>query len=290
MTSNIPLKFHSIQTGRALMVAEIGINHNGDLDIAEKLIRESAKAGADAVKFQKRTPEECVPIAMREIERDTPWGRMTYMEYRERMEFDFSQYKYLQGVAESLRVDFFVTPWDRTSLKFLHQLGVPCIKIASASVTDLSLIREVAALNIPVVISTGMSTLSEIDKAVEILANAPLVIVHSTSAYPCRVEELNLSMIKVLEHRYQKLCGYSGHETGVPTSLAAAVLGAAYIERHITLDRSMMGSDHSASLEPHGFQKLVRDIRVWETARGDGIKRVYESELPLKEKLRIYSN
>jgi N-acetylneuraminate synthase len=290
MEIEIPLKFNSIRRGRSFIVAEIGINHNGDLSLAEQLIRESAGAGADAVKFQKRTPEECVPLAMRKVERDTPWGRMTYMEYRERMEFNFSQYKYLQNVAESLSIDFFVTPWDKTSLRFLEQLEIPCIKIASASVTDLSLIKEIAKINIPVVMSTGMSTLEEIDRAVQILNKVPLVVVHSTSAYPCKVEELNLSMIKVLEDRYQRLCGYSGHETGIPTSLAAAVLGATYIERHITLDRSMMGSDHSASLEPHGFKKLVRDIRVWEAARGDGIKRVYESELPLKEKLRIHSN
>ena len=290
MEIEIPLKFNSIRRGRSFIVAEIGINHNGDLSLAEQLIRESAGAGADAVKFQKRTPEECVPLAMRKVERDTPWGRMTYMEYRERMEFNFSQYKYLQNVAESLSIDFFVTPWDKTSLRFLEQLEIPCIKIASASVTDLSLIKEIAKINIPVVMSTGMSTLEEIDRAVQILNKVPLVVVHSTSAYPCKVEELNLSMIKVLENRYQRLCGYSGHETGIPTSLAAAVLGATYIERHITLDRSMMGSDHSASLEPHGFKKLVRDIRVWEAARGDGIKRVYESELPLKEKLRIHSN
>ena len=290
MEIEIPLKFNSIRRGRSFIVAEIGINHNGDLSLAEQLIRESAGAGADAVKFQKRTPEECVPLAMRKVERDTPWGRMTYMEYRERMEFNFSQYKYLQNVAESLSIDFFVTPWDKTSLRFLEQLEIPCIKIASASVTDLSLINEIAKINIPVVMSTGMSTLEEIDRAVQILNKVPLVVVHSTSAYPCKVEELNLSMIKVLEDRYQRLCGYSGHETGIPTSLAAAVLGATYIERHITLDRSMMGSDHSASLEPHGFKKLVRDIRVWEAARGDGIKRVYESELPLKEKLRIHSN
>ena len=290
MEIEIPLKFNSIRRGRSFIVAEIGINHNGDLSLAEQLIRESAGAGADAVKFQKRTPEECVPLAMRKVVRDTPWGRMTYMEYRERMEFNFSQYKYLQNVAESLSIDFFVTPWDKTSLRFLEQLEIPCIKIASASVTDLSLIKEIAKINIPVVMSTGMSTLEEIDRAVQILNKVPLVVVHSTSAYPCKVEELNLSMIKVLEDRYQRLCGYSGHETGIPTSLAAAVLGATYIERHITLDRSMMGSDHSASLEPHGFKKLVRDIRVWEAARGDGIKRVYESELPLKEKLRIHSN
>lgn len=290
MEIEIPLKFNSIRRGRSFIVAEIGINHNGDLSLAEQLIRESAEAGADAVKFQKRTPEECVPLAMRKIERDTPWGRMTYMEYRERMEFNFSQYKYLQNVAESLSIDFFVTPWDKTSLRFLEELGIPCIKIASASVTDLSLIKEIAKINIPVVMSTGMSTLDEIDRAVQILNKVPLVVVHSTSAYPCKVEELNLSMINVLEDRYQRLCGYSGHETGIPTSLAAAVLGAAYIERHITLDRSMLGSDHAASLEPHGFKKLVRDIRVWEAARGDGIKRVYESEIPLKEKLRIHSN
>lgn len=290
MMESITLDFNKILPDRALIVAEIGINHNGSIETAKSLIFESAKAGADAVKFQKRTPEDCVPAEMWEVERDTPWGRMTYIEYRRRMEFDFQQYSELKLYANSLELDFFATPWDPKSVRFLEKLNVPCMKVASASLTDKNLLRTIRGTKLPTILSTGMSTIDEIDDAVSSLHGIPLVICHSTSAYPCRVEELNLSMISVLKERYQLLTGYSGHETGIPTSLAAAVLGAVYIERHITLDRSMLGSDHAASLEPHGFQRLVRDIRIWETARGDGIKRVYESEIPLMKKLRIHSD
>lgn len=268
------------------IVAELGINHNGDISIAKELILAAASAGANAVKFQKRTPELCVPIDQRLKERETPWGLMTYMDYRYRMEFDRSQYLELMNFARELKLEFFATPWDEESLKFLIDIGVPCIKIASASLTDLNLISESAECGLPVIISTGMSTMENIVSAVKILEKNQLIIAHSTSTYPCPVEELNLSMITVLKKEFNCLVGYSGHESGVSTTVAAVVLGAKYIERHLTLDRAMWGTDHAASLEPQGFTRLVRDIRIFEQAIGNGVKQIYSSEIPYLEKLR----
>lgn len=270
----------------AFVVAELGINHNGNISIAKDLILAAANAGANAVKFQKRTPELCVPIDQRSKERETPWGLITYMDYRYRMEFDRNQYLELMNYAKELRLEFFATPWDEVSLKFLIDIGVPCIKIASASLTDLSLISESAASGLPVIISTGMSTMENIVSAVKILSGKQYIIAHSTSTYPCPIEELNLSMINVLRKKFNCIVGYSGHESGVATTVAAAVLGAKYIERHLTLDRALWGSDHAASLEPQGFTRLVRDIRIFEQAIGNGVKQIYSSEIPYLEKLR----
>jgi len=270
----------------AFIVAELGINHNGEMSIAKDLISAASSAGANAVKFQKRTPELCVPIDQRLKERETPWGLMTYMDYRYRMEFDREQYIELMSFAHKLKLEFFATPWDEESLKFLIDIGVPCIKIASSSLTDLNLISESAASGLPVIISTGMSTMENIVAAAKILEGSQFVIAHSTSTYPCPVDELNLSMINVLKNKFDCLVGYSGHESGVSTSVAAVVLGAKYIERHLTLDRAMWGSDHAASLEPQGFTRLVRDVRIFEKAIGDGVKKLYESEIPYLEKLR----
>jgi N-acetylneuraminate synthase len=270
----------------AFIVAELGINHNGEMSIARDLISAAASAGANAVKFQKRTPELCVPVDQRLKERETPWGLMTYMDYRYRMEFDRNQYIELMSFAHEFNLEFFATPWDEESLKFLIDIGVPCIKIASASLTDLNLISESAASGLPVIISTGMSTMENIVAAAKILEGHQHIIAHSTSTYPCPVEELNLSMIDVLKKQFNCIVGYSGHESGVSTTVAAVVLGAKYIERHLTLDRAMWGSDHAASLEPQGFTRLVRDIRIFEHAIGDGVKKLYPSEIPYLEKLR----
>lgn len=279
-------RFVISDTDPAFIVAELGINHNGEISIAKDLISAAATAGANAVKFQKRTPELCVPIDQRLKERETPWGFMTYMEYRYRMEFDRNQYLELMSFAHELKLEFFATPWDEESLKFLIDIGVPCIKIASASLTDLNLISESAAYGLPLIISTGMSTMENIISAVEALDRNLIILAHSTSTYPCPVEELNLSMIDVLKRKFNCLVGYSGHESGVSTTVAAAVLGAKYIERHLTLDRTMLGSDHAASLEPQGFTRLVRDIRIFEQAIGDGVKKLYPSEIPYLQKLR----
>ena len=268
------------------IIAEIGINHNGDIDIAKKLIEMSAKAGCDAVKFQKRTPELCVPMDQRNIIRETPWGQMTYMDYRYKVEFDESQYEELANFANKLNVHLFASPWDTESVDFLVKMKHPVIKIPSASITDFELLEKIASTNLPVIMSTGMSTMEQIEKAVAVFNKENLLLAHSTSAYPCDPKELNLRMIPVLQEKFQVPIGYSGHETGIQTTVAAVTLGACFVERHVTLDRAMWGSDQSASVEPPGVQKLVRDIRVVESALGDGVKKVYESELKPMSRLR----
>lgn len=273
---------------KVFITAEIGINHNGDLNLAKNLIEVAAEAGADAVKFQKRTPSICVPDDQKNIMRETPWGYISYLEYRENMEFDNDQYLELGNYANSLGLEIFASPWDVPSLEFLTRLGHPGIKIASACLTDLDLLQAAVNTRLPIIASTGMSTISEIDTAMEILNNSKVVLCHTTSSYPCQNEELNLRMIQTLNSRYGALIGYSGHEVGLAPSLAAVAIGAVFLERHITLDRSMWGTDQSASIEPLGFAKLVRDVRAIEIAMGDGIKKLYESELQPRKKLRRF--
>lgn len=269
------------------VIGEIGLNHNGDVELAMRLIDVAADAGADAVKFQKRTPEIATPEHMRDTLRETPWGTMTYLEYRHRVEFDAEQYAQIGAYAASRGLDWFASPWDVPSVDVLEQLDVVAHKIASASVTDTELLDRVARTGKPVILSTGMSTLEEIDRAVEILGTERLVLLHATSTYPMPPEEANLRTIATLRDRYRGVpIGYSGHERGLQISLAAVALGARVVERHITLDRTMWGSDHAASLEPQGFEHLVRDIRIIETALGDGVKRVFPGELAPKAKLR----
>lgn len=268
------------------VIAEIGINHNGDLDIAKQLIKMSAEAGCDAVKFQKRTPELCVPLDQRNVLRETPWGQMTYMDYRYKVEFDEKQYKELADYAQTFNLHLFASPWDVESVDFMVKMNHPVIKIPSASITDVELLEKIASTKLPVIMSTGMSTMDQIDKAVLILNKESLLIAHSTSAYPCDPQELNLRMIPVLQDRFQVPIGYSGHETGLQTTVAAVTLGGCFVERHVTLDRAMWGSDQSASVEPPGLVRLVRDIRTVEMALGDGIKKVYESEKKPMSRLR----
>lgn len=270
------------------VIAEIGLNHNGDVEVAKRLIDVAADAGADAVKFQKRTPELATPAHMRDVERETPWGTMTYLEYRHRVELDREQYIEIGDHATLRGLTWFASPWDEPSVAFLEGLNVAAHKIASASVTDLSLLRAVAATGRPIILSTGMSTLEQIDAAVaELDADDRLVILHATSTYPMPAAEANLRMIPALAARYPGVpIGYSGHERGLQISLAAAALGATAIERHITLDRTMWGSDQAASLEPQGLEHLVRDVRIIEEALGDGVKRVQPGELAPMAKLR----
>jgi len=276
------------ETSPVFIVAEIGINHNGDLDLAKQLIEVAAKAGANAVKFQKRNPEVCVPDAQKSLVRQTPWGSMSYLEYRNRMEFDASQYQVLQSQAKSLGLQFFASPWDVDSLNFLLELKHSVIKVASACLTDDDLLSAIRNSGAAAILSTGMSEIPQISRAVSLLSNNDLVVCHATSTYPCSPEELNLRVIPFLKEKYQVPVGYSGHEVGLVTSVAAVALGAKLIERHITLDRSMWGSDQSASIEPSGFERLVRYIRTVEKSLGDGRKKLYDSEIPHMLKLRRF--
>lgn len=272
------------------VIGEIGINHNGSVETAKSLIDVAALAGAQAVKFQKRTPHISTPEDMKHTLRETPWGEMTYLDYRYKVEFEKEQYTEIAAYAATKGIDWFASPWDVPSVQFLEDMGVSTHKVASASVTDLELLRELARTGKPIILSTGMSTLEQVDKAVEILGTDNLVIMHATSTYPLPPEEANLRTIPVLAERYGVPIGYSGHERGLQISLAAVALGAVSVERHITLDRTMWGSDQAASLEPHGFMSLVRDIRVLEKALGDGVKRVMPGELKPMARLRRHSD
>ena len=268
------------------IIAEIGINHNGDLDIARRLIDVAVDAGCDAVKFQKRTVDVCVPEDQKSIPRETPWGIMTYLEYRHRVEFGASEYRCIDEYCRSKRISWSASCWDEISVDFIACFDIPFYKIASASLTDDCLLRRTRSKGKPVILSTGMSTLQQIDHAVELLGRQNLALLHTCSAYPAYYEELNLRTIKTLSDRYGIPVGYSGHETGIPSSIAAVVLGACILERHITLDRSMWGSDQAASLEPNGIHRLIRDIRLVEQSMGDGVKRVTERERAAMAKLR----
>ena len=269
------------------IVAEIGINHNGSLDIAKKLIEGAKASGCDAVKFQKRTPELCVPKDQWNIERDTPWGRMTYIDYRHKVEFTKDNYAEIDRFCKEKNIIWFASCWDEEAVDFIEQFDVPIYKTASASLTDNNLLLKHKKLNKPTIVSTGMSTMEEIEEAEKLFGGKNILIAHSTSSYPCPNQELNLKMITTLKEKYPSIpIGYSGHETGLAPTWAAVALGASFVERHITLDRAMWGSDQAASVEPNGFNRLVRNVRDIEVALGDGIKRVYPSEMNARAKLR----
>lgn len=268
------------------VVAEIGINHNGELELAKRLIDAAVLAGCDAVKFQKRTPELATPHDQRSVVRETPWGLMTYLEYRHRVEFGESEYAAIAQYCTERRIQWFASCWDEEAVNFMVRLNPVCFKVASACLTDDALLRHHRGARRPMILSTGMSSLEQIDHAIETLGTADLVLMHTTSTYPCRPEDLNLRVISLLADRYGLPVGYSGHEVGLAPTLAAVALGACIVERHITLDRAMWGSDQAASVEPHGFARLVRDIRVVESAMGDGVKRVIDGELASIKRLR----
>ena len=284
----IDIGSHTIgATEPVYVIAEIGLNHNGSVELAKQLIDMAADAGAQAVKFQKRTPDISTPEHMKSVLRETPWGEMTYLDYRYRVEFDREQYIEIGDHATIRGLSWFASPWDEPSVAFLEDLNVVAHKVASASVTDVGLLRALADTGKPIILSTGMSTMAQIDAAVEILGVENLVIMHATSTYPLPPEEANLRMISTLTERFSGVpIGYSGHERGLQISLAAVALGATSVERHITLDRTMWGSDHAASLEPAGLEHLVRDIRIISEALGDGVKRVFPGELAPLAKLR----
>jgi N-acetylneuraminate synthase len=267
------------------VVAEIGINHNGDIELAKKLIDMADAAGCDAVKLQKRTIDVVYTAEELAKPRENPFGP-TNGDLKRGLEFGLEQYQEIDRFCKDTGIAWFASCWDEGSVDFIEQFSPPCYKIASASLTDDNLLRHHRAKGRPIILSTGMSTLDEIDHAVEVLGTKDLVILHTTSTYPSDYNELNLKVIPELLKRYGVPVGYSGHETGVPSSAAAVALGACMVERHVTMERSMWGSDQAASLGPSGVTRLVRDIRLIEMAIGDGVKRVYESEVPIVKKLR----
>ena len=268
------------------LIGEIGINHNGDVENALKLIDAAVDAKFDAVKFQKRTPRICVPRDQWDVERDTPWGVMSYIDYREKTEFGIDEFKIIDEYAKSKGITWFASCWDEPSVDFMEEFDIPCHKIASALVTNDDLLKKIASTGRPVMMSTGMSTMEQIRHAIEILDSDNFMLAHCTSSYPAPYEELNLNMIHTLAEEFDCPVGYSGHETGLSTTIATIAMGATFVERHITLSRAMWGSDHAASVEPQGMTRLARDIRMVESAMGDGVKKVYDSELPIIAKLR----
>ena len=273
---------------KTYIIAEIGINHNGCLDVAKRLIDVAIVSGCDAVKFQKRNPDVCVPEHQKQVIRSTPWGDMTYIDYKYKVEFEKEEYDEIDRYCKEKGIDWSASPWDVDSLNFLLQYDIPWLKIPSAMITNERLMKACAATKKKIIFSTGMSTYEEIDKAVEWLEDVDTVMLHCNSTYPAPLKDLNLKCIQTLREKYGCEVGYSGHEFRLGTSVAAVYLGATYIERHITLDRTMWGSDHLSSVEPQGLIKMVRGIRELEEAYGDGIKTVTEGELKPRKKLRGY--
>lgn len=277
---------HVVGDGQpCFVVAEIGINHNGDLDIAKRLISVAVAAGCAAVKFQKRTvdviysPEELARF------RESPFGE-TNGDLKRGLEFGIEQYRAIVKYCREVNILWFASCWDEESVDFIDQFDPPAYKIASACLTDDNLLRHTRACGKPIILSTGMSTLEQVDHAVEVLGKQDLVVLHTCSTYPASYAELNLRVMGSFGSRYGVPVGYSGHETGLPSTIAAVALGAAMIERHITLDRAMWGTDQAASLEPNGITRLVRDIRLVESALGDPSKKLVPSEIPIMRKLR----
>jgi N-acetylneuraminate synthase len=267
------------------VVAEIGINHNGDLDLAKRLMSAAVAAGCNAVKFQKRTLEIVYTPEELARPRESPFGE-TNGALKRGLEFGLKAYREIDRFCGDVKIPWLASCWDEPSVDFIAQFNVPYFKIASASLTDDALLRHTRSIGKPIVLATGMSTIEQIDHAVEVLGTNDLILLQAVSTYPATYDELNLRAIRTLRERYRIPVGYSGHETGIPSSVAAVVLGACMVERHITMDRAMWGSDHAASLEPNGINRLVRDIRLVETAMGNGIKNVHPKELPIIKKLR----
>jgi N-acetylneuraminate synthase len=288
MTREVKIGNRMVGDGQpAFVIAEIGINHNGDLGIAKQMIDAAIHAGADAVKFQKRTPEVATPPEQQNQMRETPWGYITYLDYRYRVEFNEDQYCDIDKYCREKGIAWMVSVWDEPSVDFMEKFDTPAYKIPSASLTDTKLIHKARATGRPLILSSGMSTMEQIHKGVSVAGEENLVLMHCTSTYPCEPEELNLKMVQTLRSEFSNIpIGYSGHEVGLVPSAVAVAFGACMVERHLTLDRAMWGSDQAASVEPGGFERLVKYIRVTEASLGDGVKKVYASEQSSLKKLR----
>jgi N-acetylneuraminate synthase len=275
---------------RIYMIAEAGINHNGQIELAKKLIELAHSTGCDAIKFQKRNPDVCVPESMKQVMRETPWGTMSYLDYKKRIEFGDDEYSEISEYCKELGIKWSASAWDLDSLIFLDKYDLPFHKIASALSTNLDFVREVARRKILTYASVGMCTFQDIDQLVKIFSEegCELVLMHTISNYPARESDLNLRMIETLSNRYGLQIGYSGHESSVTPSIVAGVLGAVAIERHITLDRAMWGTDHAASLERPGLVQLVNALRKIPLVSGDGIKKEVPGELEMASKMRYW--
>jgi len=273
-----------------LVIAEGGINHNGDVDAACELVEMASRSGAHIVKFQKRDPEICVPLDVRDRPRSTPWGDMTYFDYKKRIELDLEAYHVIDERARQCEIDWFVSSWDVPSQVAMRTFQSPVNKVASAMLTHGELLETIASEGKPTFVSTGMSTLEEIDRAVDIFTSreCPFVLMHAVSTYPAGDQDLNLRMIQTLRDRYGVAVGYSGHETSVSPSVVAVALGAVVVERHVTLDRASWGTDQAASLEESGLRSLVTILGRVPAMRGDGVKRVTEGELAVARNLRYW--
>jgi len=274
-----------------MFIGEIGINHNGNIELAKKIIDMAKRAGVDVVKFQKRNPDLCVPKEQKNKIKDTPWGRMTYIEYKHKIEFGKDEYDEIDRYCKDNQILWTASVWDVDSLDFILQYDVPFIKIPSACITDLELLTRVKGANKPVIISTGMSTEQEIEKAVNILDNVDLTIMHCNSSYPANDNELDLRVICTLKKKFlwHKI-GYSSHDLGIGACIVAKVLGAEVIEKHITLDKTMWGSDQKISLEFDELSELIQYLKRIPVWLGDNVIKVYDSEKKIRNKLRRVRN
>lgn len=268
------------------LIAEIGINHNGDLEIAKQLIDAAVTAGCDAVKFQKRNPDVCVPEDQKAVKRDTPWGKMTYLDYRYRIEFGKREYDEIDAYCKQKHIDWFASAWDEDSVAFMETFNPPCHKIPSAMLTNDRLLKAFCATERPLILSTGMSTMGEVEHAVKHLGERNLMLLHCNSQYPCPVADLNLNVITTFREVFQCPIGYSGHEIEIYPTLVAVALGACIVERHITVNKSLWGSDQACSLETDELAELSAQIRKVEQVLGEGVKRLHSGERQALQKLR----
>ena len=273
------------------IVAEIGINHNGSLDICKDLIKLAKETGCNAIKLQKRDINKVYTKEFLDSPRESPWGK-TQRDQKQALEFDLEDYKFIDQFCKEISIDWFASAWDTNSQLFLRKFDCKHNKIASAMIKDLSLLKLVAEEKKHTFISTGMSTYEDIEEAINIFKeyDCPFELMHTVSTYPMKDEHANLKLIETLRKKFSCNVGYSGHEVGLAVSYAAAALGISSLERHITLDRAMYGSDQSASIEPNGLRTLVSAIRKIELAMGDGVKRIIDEEVPIARKLREHLN
>jgi len=273
-----------------LLIAEIGINHNGDLNLAKRIIDIALASGCDYVKFQKRNPEICVPESMKNNLRDTPWGLITYLEYKKKIEFGYDDFLEIDKYCNSAGIGWSASAWDFDSQNFLNRFNIPFNKVASAMNTNLNFVKRVAEEGKVTFLSTGMASLEDISKCVEIFNgySCPLVLLHTVSTYPAKDEDLNLAVIKTLKTNFNLPVGYSGHESSVSPSIAAAALGAVVIERHVTLNRTMWGTDQAASLEADGLTQLARVLKRIPKMLGDAEKKFMDIEKKSASSLRYW--